>query len=83
MKTAAAILLLFSVIFTAVSAITAADASATTEPNDAPPADTGGTDDLTETFLNINIWLFTAALAIFIICTVGIVIYRIKKSISA
>lgn len=83
MKTAAAILLLFSVIFTAVSAAGTADTFATAEPTDALPEDTDLSEDLTKTFLNINIRLFTAALAVFIVCTVGLVIYRIKKRRSA
>ena len=77
MKKLAVILLLISLIFTTVFA---SGTATETEETDAPPTDTGETVDLTNTFLNINIWLFSAALILFIICTVGVIIYKTKKS---
>jgi hypothetical protein len=81
MKKLVVLFLIFILLCTAVQAtgvVTGTDAE--TEMTEAPPTDTGGTDDLTETFLNINIWMFVIALALFLICTVIAIIYKKKKS---
>ncbi len=77
MKKILAILLISAVLFNAASAAT--ETVSETEITDALPTDTGGADDLTNTFLNINVWLFSAALILLAVCTVGLIIYRIKK----
>ena len=80
MKNLIVLLLIFSLLYTAVSATGAVTgAEKETEITETLPADTDLSDDLTKTFLNINIWLFSGAFVLFILCTVGIVIYRIKK----
>ena len=81
MKKLLSVILLLALIFTAASA---ADSTETeTERTETLPADTDGAEDLTRTFLNINIWLFSAAAALLVICTAGAVIFRIKKKRSA
>lgn len=80
MKNLIVLLLIFSLLYTAVSATGAVTgAEKETEITETLPADTDLSDDLTKTFLNINIWLFSGAFVLFILCTVGVVIYRIKK----
>ena len=81
MKKLIVLFLIFSLLYTAVSATGAVNGTETeTEITETAPTDTGGTDDLTETFLNINVWMFVIALALFLICTVIAIIYKKKKS---
>ena len=77
MKKFAVILILFSLLCTTALA---SGAATETEVTDAPPTDTGEAVDLTNTFLNINIWLFSAALILFAVCTVGLIVYKTGKS---
>ena len=79
MKKLAVLFLIFILLCTAVQA-TGAAASTDTELTDTLPPDTDLSDDVTKTFLNINIWMFSFALILFIICTVGVIICKTKKS---
>ena len=79
MKKLVVLLLIFSLLCTAVSA-TGAAASSDTELTDTLPPDTDLSDDVTKTFLNINIWMFSGALILFVICTVVVIIHKAKKA---
>lgn len=44
-----------------------------------PPAEEDGEGDLTRTFLNVNIYMFSGAVVLFLICTVVYFVLKKKK----
>lgn len=78
MKKTVIFILLFSFVFATAAAASTASQTGTVQ-TDTLPADTDMSDELTNAFLNINVWLFTAGLILFIICSAVMILYKIKK----
>lgn len=81
-KTVCAVIALLLILSPAAAAesVTETDAITTEEITEAAPEEeTDPSLDVARTFLNINFALFGCAVALFVVCTVVFIVYKVRK----